>query len=173
MKTITKLTYKQRQEIHRAWFSRRAKVLSVQDLARQYGVNTPTIRNILAGRVKLSKSSRRDKGLKKGAPRDLSGVDPAESLDAGWDMRQHLEYQSTKLLEDLVVKRINIIDKSKILDIIARIQKQLKAQEIEAHIKRTDAQVIARIIRRYVPDATDTDVIKIFREELDRWQVEN
>lgn len=172
MNTVRRLTLRERREVYSKFYSRGDHVVSRSDLAREYGVPVATISNILGGRVKLSKGHRSDKGKKK-VPVDMTDVNPADLIDAGWDVRQHLEYEAMKILDELPKKRINAIERAKIINMVARIQKQLKEQEIESHIKRADAQVIARIIRRFMPAATETDVIKIFREELDRWKMEN
>lgn len=37
---------------------------------------------------------------------------------------------------------------------------------LQKHLKGIDAELVARIIRRFKPNATDEDVIKIFNEEM-------
>jgi predicted transcriptional regulator len=51
-----------------------------------------------------------------------------------------------------------------------RIKSYLQDIDVSKHIKSTDAQLIARIIRRFIPEATNEDVIKIYKEELLKWK---
>lgn len=173
-KILRRLSFKERRDIHRAYFNPGDNVKSTSELAREYGVPVATVWNILNGKVKMTKNHRLDKGVKRRRiPMDNKNYNPAELINAGWNVRQHIENQSLMILEQLPKARINLIDRTKIIADISRMERQRKEQEIEAHIKRTDAQVIARIVRRFMPQATDADVIKIFREELDRWKSEN
>lgn len=143
--------------------------ISVASIADTFKTPVSTIYNILEQRVKLKKTPRSDKGSKKGLklPKlpDTEGLmrdgEPVETL---------LEIQAAQTLVSLERAKLSIIEKAKVLETVARIQKQIHEQKIESHIKRPDAQVIARIIRRFVPQATDADVIKIFREEYEAWK---
>lgn len=52
-----------------------------------------------------------------------------------------------------------------------RIRVHIQQVELESHLKRADADVIASIIKRFLPDATDDQVIKIYTEEYHKWQL--
>jgi len=175
MKTIRKLSIKDRREIWQLYHNSAGRVFSAHDLANVYQVPVATVYNILSGRVKMDKGPRKDKGTVKGPqPTRCRGIPDVQNLlDGGAESRELLEMQTISVLTELGSKRMNLIDRTKVLSDISRIQRQLKEQEIESHIKRADAQVIARIVRRFLPTATDADVIKIFREELDKWKNEN
>jgi hypothetical protein len=49
---------------------------------------------------------------------------------------------------------------------IIRIKVQLSNIELQNHLKKADATIIAAIIKRFLPDATNEDIIKIYNEEL-------
>lgn len=56
------------------------------------------------------------------------------------------------------------------LERLARARHTIQQMELTGHLRRTDAEIIARIIRRYEPEATDDRVIAIYREELELWK---
>lgn len=58
-----------------------------------------------------------------------------------------------------------------LLDKLLTARKTLQQVKLEGHIKRADSQIIALIIRRYEPDATDEKIIQVYREEMERWKV--
>lgn len=62
-------------------------------------------------------------------------------------------------------------ERIKLLDQLVGIRKVLQQIELEGHIKRADAGIIKAIIRRYEPNASDDDIIKIYREELEKWKI--
>lgn len=68
-------------------------------------------------------------------------------------------------------KDMNVADRVVLLDKLASIRKLIQQIELEGHIKRTDAGVIANIIRRFQPESTNDDVVKIYREELEKWKI--
>jgi len=57
-----------------------------------------------------------------------------------------------------------------LLDKLAGINKTLQQISLQNHLKRTDAELIARIVRRYEPEASDEQIIKIYHEELALWK---
>lgn len=59
------------------------------------------------------------------------------------------------------------IDPAETVSLLEKMQKMA----LVTHLKRSDAGIIAQIIRRFLPEATDLEVIKIYREELELWKV--
>jgi hypothetical protein len=57
-----------------------------------------------------------------------------------------------------------------ILGTLARTHRSVQEAKIEAHLKTPHAQILARLVRRYRPDATDEEIIIIVREEIDAWK---
>lgn len=43
---------------------------------------------------------------------------------------------------------------------------KLQQMMLISHMKRADANIVASIIRRFMPDASDSDVVKIYSEEV-------
>jgi hypothetical protein len=54
-----------------------------------------------------------------------------------------------------------------LLDRVTEIRRRVRAMNLEAHLKRGDADIIAAIVRRFEPDADDERVIAIYREEVE------
>lgn len=61
-----------------------------------------------------------------------------------------------------------IANRVELLHKITRIRQYLQMTDLQSHLKRADAAIIAAIIRRFVPDITDDDIIKIYHEELEK-----
>ena len=59
-------------------------------------------------------------------------------------------------------------EKVYLLDKLSSIKKKIQAVDLKTHIKSVDARVIAEIIRRFEPDATDEDILNIFYEALEK-----
>lgn len=58
------------------------------------------------------------------------------------------------------------------IDYLYRITKMktfIQEVELERHLKRTDATIISALIKRFVPEATNEDVINIYNEEYQKW----
>lgn len=66
------------------------------------------------------------------------------------------------------VDNIAVDDRINLLDKLANTSKTIQQMELQNHLKRLDANIIASIIRRFKPDATDDDIIKIYSEELEK-----
>jgi hypothetical protein len=69
-------------------------------------------------------------------------------------------------------QKLAVASRVKILYQMARIRQFLQSVDLEAHIKRADAEIIVRIIRRFLPDASNDDAIKIYNEEIVKWKLE-
>ena len=65
-------------------------------------------------------------------------------------------------------KKMSSLTRIAALDKLAKIRKTAQSIELERHLKRADADIIAAIIRRYEPEATSEDIIKIYREEIEK-----
>ncbi len=78
-----------------------------------------------------------------------------------------MKKQAAFILAQIEVNdKMPVPQRTEILAKVARIKKVIQEFELEAHLKRADAGIIAAIVRRFQPDATNDDIIKIYREEL-------
>ena len=67
-------------------------------------------------------------------------------------------------------EKISAIDRIQLLQKLAQTKVTAQKMTIESHLKTADAVLIASIVRRYEPDATDERIIKIYYEELEKWK---
>lgn len=70
-------------------------------------------------------------------------------------------------------KNLTVDERIKLLESLFQMRKILQNLRLESFIKRADAGVIKVIIKRFLPDATDDDVIKIYLEAVERWKIES
>lgn len=65
---------------------------------------------------------------------------------------------------------IAVDDRISMLDKLVAMRKTLQTVKLEGHIKRTDAGIIALLVRKFEPEASDEDVVKYYREALELWK---
>lgn len=68
-------------------------------------------------------------------------------------------------------KDIPVGERVKLLDMLVGIRKVNQQISIQNHLKKADAGIVSAIIRRYVPEASDDDIIKIIQEEAELWKM--
>ncbi len=161
-----KLTYKQRRAIYKLHHQFGT---SVTTLAKEYGVSQSVISQIINKRVALAPRSRADKGKKRKQEPLSEEIKPLMGTTTE-SIEEILEYQALTMLQELDIKKVALPERAKILDTVARIQRQLHDQKIEKYIKRPDAEIIARIVRTFKPDATDDEIVVIFNKVLEAWK---
>lgn len=81
-------------------------------------------------------------------------------------LKRQLNFCAAQLENDQNMAIANRVD---MLYKIMRIRMFLQSVELESHIKRVDADIIGRIVRRFQPEATNDDIIKIYQEEYVKW----
>lgn len=81
-------------------------------------------------------------------------------------LRKQLKYALAQLEAD---ENINVLERVALVEKCSTIRKITQQTELAGHLKRTDASIIAAIIRRFEPDASDEQVITIYREEVAAW----
>lgn len=128
------------------------------EVAAEFGVTYDQARTAhkqhTSGALRTSKSR-----SKRGKVEEIITTTTADELIE----RQHL----AALAELELDKKLGVSDRIEMLDTLCRIAKSSRTMRLEAHLKRLDAGVIARIVRRYEPDATDERVIEVYREETE------
>jgi hypothetical protein len=104
------------------------------------------------------------KRLERGDLKDRRGR-PMRSIHASGDVtgmfRTLIDTAVTALHEDTNISAIELVQ---MLDKVAGVLKIEQQLSLTSHLKRADAVLIAALIRRYEPQATDDDVIRIYRE---------
>ncbi|MCS7054447.1 MAG: hypothetical protein NZM09_12060 [Ignavibacterium sp.] len=135
---------------------------TLEKLEQKFKVPTHVARYALqkfAGEAELGKATRKG--------RTIQTKIIADSIDHIETLKHQLSYCLAELENN---DRIVISSRIDMLYKMIRLRVYLQDLEIESHIKRVDADVIAMIIKRFVPNATSDDIIKIYTEEFHKWQ---
>lgn len=57
--------------------------------------------------------------------------------------------------------------RAQMLDKLFSMRKTLQQVKLESHLKKTDAQVFSALVRKFKPQASDEDVIAVYREVVE------
>lgn len=68
-------------------------------------------------------------------------------------------------IDELGVTDLDPLERSKAIERLVRSMHSAQQISLQGHMRSTDAMLVRAIVRRYEPDATDEDVIRIIREE--------
>jgi hypothetical protein len=68
-------------------------------------------------------------------------------------------------IAELEQTRLEPIERVQMIEKLTKAERELQRIELQDHMRRIDSEIYARTVRRFVPDATDQDVVKIYREE--------
>lgn len=127
---------------------------TIADIAKQYNVSYnqayKAVKDWQAG--DLHRTRPRPKPLKLAESLKI----PADTL---LETQYHTAVAGLNSNDKLAVdERVGLLDK------LFAMRKTLQQVKLEGHIKRADAVVIAAIVRKFKPEASDEDVIAIYRE---------
>lgn len=123
------------------------------DVARKFGISVNQV-IYACEQYRTGKLGLKYKRVKKPADVVINST-PEELLQ----QQYHLALAEMDTHKQLPVEtRVNLLDK------IIGMKKTLQSMELQAHIRRVDAELIGIIIRKFKPSATDDEVIKIYHE---------
>lgn len=135
-----------------------------KSLSERFGLPVHRVRYALQKNAELAETMKNTKRGRAIQSRYLAGsTDDLELL------RKQFSFCVAELENDnsmAIASRIDLLNK------IIRIKVYIQSVELQGHIKRTDAELIARIIKRFIPNATNEDIIKIYQEEFEKWKAE-
>lgn len=87
---------------------------------------------------------------------------------------QLLELQYNQCLAEMTKDdKLDLSERMIYLEKLTKVRKSIIDISIIKHIKTIDAELYARTIRRFVPNATDDLILKIYNEEFEKWKAEN
>jgi hypothetical protein len=137
--------------------------LSIKDAALQFEVSYHQAlyahRKFVAGGFRgVAKPRKRVKPIN-----DL--VESSNPIDL---INQQLHFGLAELTKD---SKMGASERIKLLESSTKITKDLQHISLKNHLKRADADIIASLVRRYEPNATDDEVIKIYYEEVAKCQI--
>lgn len=95
----------------------------------------------------------------------------ADILKDGIDETEAMKSQQKLILATLENdKNIPVQTRTQLLYTLTRIRMYLQRVELSAHLKKSDADIIGAIVRRFKPDVTNDEIVKIYYEELEKWK---
>ncbi len=104
----------------------------------------------------------------KARPKDISELVASHSADELLEMQYHKSIAALESNHNLATD-----ERIKLLESLFAMRKILQALKLENHIKRVDAGIIKLIIKKYAPEVTDDEVIKIYLEAVEKWKLES
>ncbi|MCE7856910.1 MAG: hypothetical protein DYG97_10250 [Ignavibacteria bacterium CHB3] len=125
--------------------------------------------NALNGRVKLDRSPRADKGSSRKNPADESPISNAKP-EQFETLEEFLEYQLTVSARDLAKRKYLPDVRIKLLKEITMMKQKLEAQKLEGWLRKPEAILIIRIMKRLNPKLEDSEIKKIYAEEYEKIQ---
>lgn len=134
---------------------------SVATLKREKNITYEQARNVMrkgdSGKLQTSRTKTK-----------THNVDEViETLTFHEIIEHQLHYAAAQLHTD---KAMCHNDKIQLLNKLVGTKAVAQKMSIESHIKTTDAEIIASIVRRYEPDASDERIILVYKEELEKWK---
>lgn len=147
-----------------------AKTKDYQKVMDETGCTYWQAYNAVNFRVKLDRSSRADKGLSRAHPEKNKIVMPSKAPDEFKSLEDFLEYKLAFIANKLGKVSTDVGSEIKIIKEISSIKKDLDARRLESWIKRPEAILIIRIMKRLNPKLTEDEIQKIYREEYEKVQ---
>jgi len=169
-KLANRLTASKKKKIHSLFYK---QSLTIPEIAELENVTYWQVYRIINGQTKLDGSPRRDKGKSRSSVDESGNID---SVDSKWSLGDFKDLDDFQLfllmdtLQDVAVMNMSPGEKVKIVKDIEVIQTKIAARQLKNNIRRPDAEVIARIIRRFKPKVTNQEIVQIYKEELEMWQ---
>ena len=83
-------------------------------------------------------------------------------------IEKFIEHQLTVIISQLNDKKLTLEKRTSLIKQITEINKKLKQQQLENHLKNANARLVIRIMRRLQADITDEQIMIIFKEESEK-----
>lgn len=165
-KLSNRLTPSKRRKIYKLFHQ---KELSINEIQELENVTFWQVYRIVNGQTKLDGSPRSDKGKSRS---NKSGYNETVkwSVEDFKDLDDFQLFLMMSALEDAATAKLSPQDKVKLVKDIETIQTKIQQRQLQSNIRRPDAEVIARIIRRFKPKATNQEIVAIYKEELELWE---
>ncbi len=140
---------------------------AIQDIMSIMNVSYFQVYNVLSGRIKSKYGHRSDKGAKH---KKFSLDKTFEEFNSAED---YLQYQLIETMRQLDKVTLAPHDRVRIVKDATTTLNKIKVYQLENYIRRPDAVLIARIMRRFNPELTDENIIHIYREESEKMERES
>jgi hypothetical protein len=164
-KSANRLTAAKKRSIYKLFYDKKH---SIQEIAEQENITYWQVYRIVNGQTKLDGSPRRDKGLSRKQINNIGELETVKwSLEDFKDLDDFQLFLMMSALEDAASIKMLPNDKVKLVKDIEIIQTKIQQRQLKGNIRRPDAEVIARIIRRFKPDANNQEIVQIYKEEME------
>ncbi|MFA5322933.1 MAG: DUF1804 family protein [Smithella sp.] len=97
--------------------------------------------------------------------RGSDSINMPDEFEFSGSLADMIKSQASLCVQQLYQEDLKGSERLKLLKQLAAIQKDIQQTELERHMYHLDAKTVSLIIRRFKPDATDDEIIKIFAEE--------
>ncbi|HVZ40937.1 MAG TPA: hypothetical protein VHI13_16775 [Candidatus Kapabacteria bacterium] len=149
----------------------RGASVSYESMARAMNVSVAQVRKAVedyrAGRLRGARPS---KPRRQPSARDLvtaKEADVAAALESISESDERFEEEYRLLVIDIAADRtLSTADRVQLMYKLTQVRLTMQRVSIGDHLHSLDAEVLLRLVRRFVPSATTDDVIKIIREVL-------
>lgn len=99
--------------------------------------------------------------------------DIQEDLNFSEGLNELIKSQAAVAVQQLYQEELSGSERVKQLEKLAKIQKDMQKTELQSHLKSLDAKIVSILIRRFRPEATDNEVIKIYKEAVSEAKTKN
>lgn len=148
-----KLSLSTRQRIGN--FKDKNPAISIVDIANKFNCSYEQARKAIAD-YKAGILNKKPAKLKKPVIEDFL-KNPADD-----NLEYQYNYAVASLRSEILPAETNIL----LLDKLFTMKKKIQSINLEKHLKRPDAALIASIIRKYEPEASNDRVIEVYHEVL-------
>lgn len=132
------------------------------EVAEAIGCTINQVNAVKYGRVKMNNKSRSDKGLK----RESMQLDNLDINISDNDSTDEILLKSLNAaLVDLNSRTMKPDEKIIIIEKASRLHKNIEDRKLYKYMKRPDAELIIRVMRRLDPDLSVEEIKKIYLEE--------
>ena len=95
----------------------------------------------------------------------VKSINP-DDLDFSGSLNEMIQSQASMVVQQLYNEDLDSATRTKLLEKLAKIQKDMQKTELQNHLKSLDAKIVTKLVRRFKPDADDDEVIKIYKEAV-------
>lgn len=160
-----------RQRIIKVYNQLPEKDKSIKAVMDKTGCTYFQVYNAISARVKLNRSPRADKGVSRKNP--LNGAPPTNAKPEEFEtLEEFLEYQLTISARDLSKRKYLPDVRIRLLKEITMMKSKLDASKLVAWLRKPEAILIIRIMKRLNPKLEDGEIKKIYAEEYEKIQRE-
>jgi len=157
------ITASKRRKIYKLFHSRD---YSIDQIMEAENVTYWQVYRAINGAVKLNGSPRSDKGCSR-KNKEGEIINPKWQLDDFTDLDDFQIFLLMDSLEDLARYDMSPKEKIELVKNIETIQTKIQQRQLQNNMRRPDAELISRIIRRFNPSATNKEIVQIYAEEMD------